>query len=131
LIAIVLIVVVAYAAAYAVFAFLTRNAPPPPSFERKPEPSFQVALDGRWYTRDCGSIEIVGGWVLPSAVRLFVGGEQVRLSEPVDLTQLNRGSSPKRLSATLEIRWPRRDVLVVDEPGSGRLALRQHKPPAC
>jgi hypothetical protein len=134
----VILLVGGYAGAYAIFAILTRDAPPPPSFALKPKAGFAVALDGRWYTGDCQSIEILGGWILPSRAEVTLAGRSIRISEPVDLTGFKGPGASRQITAIvsgasqrLEIRWAERSVLVILGSDKGRLAFTHTRSGAC
>lgn len=117
---VVILVVTGYAAAYGVFALLTRGAPPPPSFERSVKPDFAVSLDGRWYIGGCQVVQIVGGWMLPARASLPLGRRRLQLVEPIDLTDLKRPPASKEVallvsgkSETVDVRWMTQKRLVI------------------
>jgi hypothetical protein len=91
LVIIVAIPIVLFGAGYAVLAIMTRNAPPPPSFNRSFAAPYQASLDGIWYDVSCHRRTIAGGWLLP----------QTADGAPIDLQHLHLG----------DVRWPALNLL--------------------
>jgi hypothetical protein len=91
LLAIVGLAVLAYGGAYLTLYLLNRDAPPPPSLDRKVKPQFSADLDGVWRTGDCTAFRILGGWLLPARAPLtHLDGRGVALRSPLDLTKLEQ-----------------------------------------
>ena len=108
LLAIVGLVVLAFGGAYLTLYLLNRDAPPPPSLERKVEPQFSPALDGVWRTRDCKPFRILGGWLLPARAPLtHLDGRGVALRSPLDLTKLEQDGRPLAVKLDLGTQKPR------------------------
>jgi hypothetical protein len=138
LIAIPILIVIVFAVGYGVLAFLTRNTPPPPSLERAVSPAFQVALDGDWYTSNCQSIKILGGWMLPNQAGFSLpDGRAARILKPVDLTQLEREGHSKGItldvaggSESWQIRWAQ-SMLLLERAGGKPLIFEDRRPGSC
>jgi hypothetical protein len=102
LLAIVGLAVLAFGGAYLTLYLLNRDAPPPPSLDRKVKPQFSAGLDGVWRTGDRTAFRILGGWLLPARAPLtHLDGRGVALRSPLDLTKLEQDGRALRVKLDL------------------------------
>jgi hypothetical protein len=108
LVAVVGLIVLAFGGAYLTLYLLNRDAPPPPSLDRKVEPQFSAGLDGLWRTADCATVRILGGWLLPARAPLTrLDRTGVALRSPLDLTKLRQDGRALGVKLDLGTQKPR------------------------